>query len=227
MPPESAQTPFRWSSALLWVLRHLLPINAFSVGRELTAVPAREEGAVSAIFESCISSRFIAVLLSPYPRLRHVVGGPAPGPVVLAAYTYLLFPVYFERPNSGVSLHTGSSRRVSGQALQPLPSPIGLSWPRSLRHRCQQIQGPASACAAGISVATGGDSIHRRCRMVRLPRRLWLTGSHSHAAVRWLLSPVFSFPISSTNRSSRMTTHQVAREVSPAAVSRSNPGWNE
>ena len=90
-----------------------LPINAFSVGRKayILFLPGEERLPFLPIFEYLyVLTYFVAVLLvvsvrdyATFRRLLH-----ATGLTLLVAYTtYLVFPVYFERPRLDVtSLHT-------------------------------------------------------------------------------------------------------------------------
>ena len=141
-----------------------LPINAFSVGRDAWTLflPGEERLPFLPIFEYLyVLTYFIAVLLivtirdyGTFARLLR-----ATGLSLLVAYTtYLLFPVYFERPPLEVSsLHTWLlSLEYLDKPYNHFPSlHVTLSW---LAVFASQVSRRARVClwvlAAGVSVST-------------------------------------------------------------------------
>ena len=141
-----------------------LPINAFSVGRNAHTLflPGEERLPFLPIFEYLyVLTYFIGALLiatiRDYAAFRRLLR--ATGLSLLAAYTtYLLFPVYFERPHLEVSsLHTWLlSLEYLDKPYNHFPSlHVALSW---LAVFASQVSGRSriglGVVAAGISVST-------------------------------------------------------------------------
>lgn len=141
-----------------------LSINAFSVGREAHTLflPGEERLPFLPIFEYLyVLTYFIAVLLivtiRDYATFRRLLR--ATGLTLLAAYmTYLLFPVYFERPHLEVSsFHAWLlSLEYLDKPYNHFPSlHVAFSW---LAVHASQVSGRSraglSVLAAGISVST-------------------------------------------------------------------------
>jgi membrane-associated phospholipid phosphatase len=141
-----------------------VPLNVFSVGRDAHTLflPGEERLPFLPIFEYLyVLTYFIAVLLiatvRDYASFRRLAR--ATGLSLLAAYTtYLLFPVYFERPHLEVSsLHTWLlSLEYLDKPYNHFPSlHVTLSW---LAVFGSQVSGRSraglSVLAAGISVST-------------------------------------------------------------------------
>ena len=141
-----------------------LPINEFSVGRDAWTLflPGEERLPFLPIFEYLyVLTYFIAALLittiRDYATFRRMIR--ATGLSLLVAYTtYLLFPVYFERPHLEVSsLHTWLlSLEYLDKPYNHFPSlHVTLSW---LAVFASQVSRRArvgfSVLAAGISVST-------------------------------------------------------------------------
>jgi membrane-associated phospholipid phosphatase len=141
-----------------------LPINEFSVGRDASTLflPGEERLPFLPIFEYLyVLTYFVAALLiatiRDYATFRRLAG--ATGLSLLAAYTtYLLFPVYFERPHLEVSsLHTWLlSLEYLDKPYNHFPSlHVALSW---LAVFASQVSRRSRAgfgvLAAGISVST-------------------------------------------------------------------------
>jgi membrane-associated phospholipid phosphatase len=139
-------------------------INVFSVGRAARTLflPGEERLPFLPIFEYLyVLTYFIAVLMiatvRDYDRFRRLVH--ATGLTLLIAYlTYLIFPVYFERPHLEVtSLHTWLlSLEYRDKPYNHFPSlHVALSW---LAVHAAQVSGRSRAglwlLAIGISVST-------------------------------------------------------------------------
>ena len=141
-----------------------VPINVFSVGRDAYTLflPGEERLPFLPIFEYLyVLTYFIAVLLivtirdyATFRRLAH-----ATGLSLLTAYaTYLLFPVYFERPHLEVSsLDTWLlSLEYMDKPYNHFPSlHVTLSWLAVFASQVsRRSRVGLSALAAGISVST-------------------------------------------------------------------------
>ncbi len=141
-----------------------LPINSFSVGRDahVLFLPGEAQLPFLPIFEYFyVLTYFIGVFLTAtihdYARFRRLVL--ATGVTLLAAYTtYLLFPVYFERPHLEVtSVHTWLlSLEYMDKPYNHFPSlHVALSW---LAVQAAQVSRTSrvwwSAVAVGISIST-------------------------------------------------------------------------
>ena len=141
-----------------------LSINAFSVGRDAHTLflPGEERLPFLPIFEYLyVLTYFIAALLivtiRDYVTFRRLAL--ATGLLLMAAYTtYLLFPVYFERPHLEVSsLHTWLlSLEYMDKPYNHFPSlHVALSW---LAVFASQVSSRSrvglGVLAAGISVST-------------------------------------------------------------------------
>ena len=141
-----------------------LSINAFSVGRDAWTLflPGEERLPFLPIFEylyvlTYFIAAFLIVTVRDYATFRRLAH--ATGLSLLAAYTtYLLFPVYFERPHLEVSsLHTWLlSLEYLDKPYNHFPSlHVTLSW---LAVFASQVSRRARAglyvLAAGISVST-------------------------------------------------------------------------
>jgi membrane-associated phospholipid phosphatase len=139
-------------------------INAFSVGRDAHTLflPGEERLPFLPIFEYLyVLTYFIAVLLivtvRDYDTFRRLLR--ATGLTLLIAYTtYLLFPVYFERPRLEVtSFHTWLlSLEYMDKPYNHFPSlHVALSW---LAVHASQVSGRSRVglwlLAAGVSVST-------------------------------------------------------------------------
>lgn len=141
-----------------------LSINAFSVGRDASTLflPGEERLPFLPIFEYLyVLTYFIAALLivtiRDYATFRRLAG--ATGLSLLAAYTtYLLFPVYFERPHLEVSsLHTWLlSLEYMDKPYNHFPSlHVVLSWLAVFASQVsRRSRAGLSVLAAGISVST-------------------------------------------------------------------------
>jgi len=141
-----------------------LPINAFSVGRRahILYLPGEERLPFLPIFEYLyVLTYFMPVLLifsiRDYSRYQRLVR--AFLITLAAAYTtYLLYPVWFERPNLVVdSLHTWLlSIEYLDRSYNNLPSlHVSLSW--LAVHAAQvsgRVRGGLAVVAIGISVST-------------------------------------------------------------------------
>jgi membrane-associated phospholipid phosphatase len=141
-----------------------LPINAFSVGRDAWTLflPGEERLPFLPIFEYLyVLTYFIAALLivtvRDYATFRRLAR--ANGLALLAAYTtYLLFPVYFERPHLEVtSFHTWLlSLEYLDKPYNHFPSlHVTLSWLAVLGSQVsRRARISLYVLAAGISVST-------------------------------------------------------------------------
>ena len=141
-----------------------LPINAFSVGRSAHTLflPGEERLPFLPIFEylyvlSYFMPALLVVTVPDYSSFRRVVR--AYVLTLLIAYTtYLLFPVYFERPRLEVSsFHTWLlSLAYLDKPYNQVPSlHVALTW--LAVHASQVSRGPRVALAVlavGISVST-------------------------------------------------------------------------
>jgi membrane-associated phospholipid phosphatase len=139
-------------------------INAFSVGRDAHTLflPGEERLPFLPIFEYLyVLTYFIAVLLvvtvRDYDTFRRLLR--ATGLTLLVAYTtYLLFPVYFERPRLEVtSLHTWLlSLEYMDKPYNHFPSlHVALSWLAVFGSQVSRRSRVALyLLAAGISVST-------------------------------------------------------------------------
>lgn len=141
-----------------------LPINAFSVGRAAYTLflPGEERLPFLPIFEYLYVLTYflpglLIVTVRDYAVLRRLVR--AYGLTLLSAYaTYLLFPVYFERPPLEVSsFHTWLlSLEYLDKPYNHFPSlHVALSW---LAVHASQVSGKSrfalGVLATGISVST-------------------------------------------------------------------------
>jgi len=141
-----------------------VPINVFSVGRDAHTLflPGEERLPFLPIFEYLyVLTYFVAVLIiatvRDYDRFRRLLH--ATGLTLLIAYTtYLLFPVYFERPRLEVtSLHTWLlSLEYMDKPYNHFPSlHVAHSW---LAVHASQVSGRSRVglwlLAVGISVST-------------------------------------------------------------------------
>jgi membrane-associated phospholipid phosphatase len=141
-----------------------LPINAFSVGRDAYTLflPGEERIPFLPIFEYLyVLTYFMPVLLlvtvPTYVRFRRLAL--AYGLTLLMAYTtYLLFPVWFERPHLEVkSLHTWLlSIEYLDKSYNHFPSlHVALSWLAvHASHVAIRSRVGLAAVATGISVST-------------------------------------------------------------------------
>lgn len=141
-----------------------LPINAFSVGRTSRTLflPGEERLPFLPIFEYLyVLTYFIPVLLvftvRDYTRFAHVAR--ATGLTLLAAYTtYLLFPVYFERPHLDVtSLHSWLlSLEYMDKPYNHFPSlHVALTWLAVFGSQLsRRARAGLGALAVGVSVST-------------------------------------------------------------------------
>ncbi|MDO8680858.1 MAG: phosphatase PAP2 family protein, partial [Acidobacteriota bacterium] len=141
-----------------------VPINVFSVGRTAHTLflPGEERLPFLPIFEYLyVLTYFIAVLIiatvRDYDSFRRLVR--ATGLTLLIAYTtYLLFPVYFERPHLEVtSLHTWLlSLEYMDKPYNHFPSlHVALSWLAVFASQVsRRSRVGLGVLAAGISVST-------------------------------------------------------------------------
>jgi len=139
-------------------------INVFSVGRDAHTLflPGEERLPFLPIFEYLyVLTYFIAALLivtiRDYVTFRRLAR--ATGLLLMAAYTtYLLFPVYFERPHLEVSsLHTWLlSLEYLDKPYNHFPSlHVALSWLAVFASQVsRRSRAGLSVLAAGISVST-------------------------------------------------------------------------
>ena len=148
---------------IVFTVTYLL-INFFSVGRDAHTLflPGEDRLPFLPIFECLyVLSYFVGVLLyvtvRDYPTLIRLLWATALA--MLVAYTtYLLFPVYFERPHlEARSLHTWLlSITYMDKPYNHFPSMhVALSW--LAVHAAQVSRGSRlwlAAVAAGISIAT-------------------------------------------------------------------------
>lgn len=141
-----------------------LPINSFSVGRDASTLflPGEQRLPFLPIFEYLyVLTYFIPALvfvtIRDYATFRRMLR--ATGLTLLLAYTtYLLFPVYFERPHLEVtSFHTWLlSLEYLDKPYNHFPSlHVALSW---LAVHASQVSGRSRVglgiLAAGVSVST-------------------------------------------------------------------------
>lgn len=152
--------------AVIYVLftASYVSINVYSVGRPAATLflPGEERLPFLPIFEYLyVLTYFVAALLlvtvRHYAAFRHLVN--ATGVTLIAAYTtYLVFPVYFERPPLEVtSLHTWLlSLEYLDKPYNHFPSlHVALSWLAVFGSQVSRRQRIAlSVLAAGISVST-------------------------------------------------------------------------
>jgi membrane-associated phospholipid phosphatase len=141
-----------------------LPINAFSVGRAAHTLflPGEERLPFLPIFEylyvlTYFLPVFLLVTIRDYTAVRRLVV--AFCLTLLAAYTtYLVFPVYFERPHLDVSsLHTWLlSLEYRDKPYNHFPSlHVALSWLAVFASQVSRRSRAAlGAVAVGISVST-------------------------------------------------------------------------
>ena len=166
MPGTAAQGRARRRSRGVYVLfaATYLPINHFSVGRNAgDALPPGEERLPSCRSSStCMSSRTFfpccsIVTVRDYAPVRRLSCAHRPDRCSVAYTTYLVFPVYFERPHLEVTRSTPGSCRSSIWTGRTTTSRActwrSAGW-RFSRRRCRAIAGRPRALAVGISVST-------------------------------------------------------------------------
>jgi membrane-associated phospholipid phosphatase len=141
-----------------------LPINAFSVGRHahILFLPGEERLPFLPIFEyfyvlTYFLPLFLIVTIRDYTRFKRLVI--AFGLTLLTAYTtYLVYPVYFERPHLEVdSLHTWLlSLEYRDKPYNHFPSlHVALSWLAVLASQVSRgYRAGLALIAVGISVST-------------------------------------------------------------------------
>ncbi len=162
-----------------------LPINHFSVGRDAATLflPGEERLPFLPVFEYLyVVTYFLPAILiftiRDYARLRRVLV--ATCWTLLAAYTtYLLFPVYFERPHLEVSsLHTWLlSLSYLDKPYNHFPSlHVALSWLAVFASRVPRRGRVALyVLAVGISISTVFVKQHYIADVVAGFALAWLT----------------------------------------------------